>query len=66
MVNIPTIDPTVKHVTVGQMRRVLVEDLPRRTLVVTEDAEPLAVLLPYETFLAMQEEIADLKGTRPA
>ena len=55
---IPRIDPDVVHVTLGQYRRLLAADIPKRTFVL-HDAEhkPVAVSVPYDTFLEMQQRL---------
>lgn len=56
--SIPTIDPNVKFVGVAALRK-LNADLIRaldKTLVIQDNEEPIAVVVPYATFLAMQTE----------
>ncbi len=55
--SIPTIDPTVQHVTLGQFRKTTSDDLARLTYVVRDGAGPVAVCVPYTTFFAMQNAI---------
>ena len=58
MAQIPRIDPSVQHVPLGQFRRLGADDLPAKTYVINDGGEtPLAVCLPYETFLEMQRAI---------
>jgi hypothetical protein len=54
---IPKIDPSVRYVTRGQLRQTPLELWTRETFVVTESAEPVAVVMPYAVFLEMQEGI---------
>jgi hypothetical protein len=55
----PTIDPNVKHVGVSKLRGLNADKLRETTdtFVIQEADEPLAVLLTYDTFLAMQEKL---------
>ena len=58
MATIPSIDPSVQHVTLGQFRRLVGGDLPAKTYVINDGGEtPLAVCVPYETFMEMQRAI---------
>jgi hypothetical protein len=58
-VSIPYVDPTVQHVGISRLRALNVSQLRAldKTLVIQDNDEPLAVLLKYEHFLAMQELI---------
>jgi hypothetical protein len=60
-VSIPYVDPSVQHVGISRLRALNVSQLRAldRTLVIQDNDEPLAVLLKYEHFLAMQERIGD-------
>ena len=60
-VSIPYVDPTVQHVGISRLRALNVSQLRAldRTLVIQDNDEPLAVLLKYEHFLAMQERLGD-------
>jgi translation initiation factor IF-3 len=60
-VSIPYLDPTVQHVGISRLRALNVAQLDAldKTLVVQDNDKPLAVLLKYEHFLAMQERIKD-------
>jgi len=55
----PTIDPNVKHVGVSKLRGLNADKLRETTdtFVIQENDKPLAVLLTYDKFLAMQEKI---------
>jgi hypothetical protein len=55
------VDPSVQHVGISRLRALNVSQLRAhdKTLVIQDNDEPLAVLLKYEHFLAMQERIAD-------
>jgi hypothetical protein len=60
-VSIPYVDPTVQHVGISRLRALNVSQLRAldKTLVIQDNDEPLAVLLKYAHFLAMQERIGD-------
>lgn len=59
--SIPYLDPSVQHVGISRLRALNVTQLAEldTTLVIQDNDKPLAVLLKYEHFLAMQEMIAD-------
>ena len=63
-VSIPYVDPTVQHVGISRLRALNVSQLRAldKTLVIQDNDEPLAVLLKYEHFLAMQEKILKAEG----
>lgn len=52
-------DPSVQHVVISRLRALNVTQLRDldKTLVIQDNDKPLAVLLKYEHFLAMQEKI---------
>ena len=58
-VSIPYLDPTVQHVGISKLRALNVTQLREldKTLVIQDNDKPLAVLLKYEHFMAMQEQI---------
>ena len=58
-VSIPYIDPNIQHVGISRLRALNVSQLRAldKTLVIQDNDKPLAVLLKYEHFLAMQERI---------
>jgi hypothetical protein len=60
-VSIPYVDPTVQHVGISRLRALNVSQLRAldKTLVIQDNDKPLAVLLKYEHFLAMQERLGD-------
>ena len=60
-VSIPYIDPNIQHVGVSRLRALNVTQLREldKTLVIQDNDKPLAVLLRYEHFLAMQEKIGE-------
>lgn len=62
---IPTIDPNVRYVGVASLRKLNAELLRAmsETLVIQDSDEPIAVLVPYKTFLAMQTERAPTNDT---
>jgi hypothetical protein len=55
---IPVIDPNVRYVGVSKLRLLNADKLHKldETLVIQDDDKPLAVVLSYEQFLAMQKE----------
>lgn len=55
----PTIDPSVKHVGVSKLRGLNADKLRENTdtYVIQDNEQPLAVLLTYDKFLAMQEKL---------
>jgi translation initiation factor IF-3 len=60
-VSIPHLDPSVQHVGVSKLRALNVTQLRDldKTLVIQDNDKPLAVLLRYEHFMAMQERMHD-------
>jgi translation initiation factor IF-3 len=58
-VSIPYLDPSVQHVGVTKLRSLNVAQLRDldKTLVIQDNDKPLAVLLKYEHFMAMQEQL---------
>jgi len=60
-VSIPYLDPTVQHVGISKLRALNVAQLKEldKTWVIQDNDKPLAVLLKYEHFLAMQEKMPD-------
>ena len=58
-ISIPYLDPTVQHVGISKLRALNVTQLRDldKTLVIQDNDKPLAVLLKYERFMAMQEQI---------
>jgi len=58
-VSIPYLDPGVQHVGVSRLRALNIEQLRDldKTLVIQDNDKPLAVLLKYEQFMAMQAQI---------
>jgi hypothetical protein len=56
-VSIPYLDPTVQHVGISRLRALNVAQLDAldKTLVVQDNDRPLAVLIRYRNFMAMQE-----------
>lgn len=56
-VSIPYLDPNVQHVGISRLRAFNVAQLADldRTLVVQDNDRPLAVLVKYANFMAMQE-----------
>jgi hypothetical protein len=60
-VSIPYIDPSIQHVGITRLRSLNVTQLRDldKTLVIQDNDKPLAVLLKYEHFLAMQEKLGE-------
>jgi len=60
-VEIPYLDPSVQHVGISRLRALNVTQLREldKTLVIQDNDKPLAVLLKYEHFLAMQERMGE-------
>jgi translation initiation factor IF-3 len=58
-VSIPYLDPSVQHVGISKLRALNVTQLRNldKTLVIQDNDKPLAVLLKYEHFMAMQEQL---------
>lgn len=56
-VEIPYLDPNVQHVGISRLRALNVSQLDSldKTLVVQDNDRPLAVLIRYRNFMAMQE-----------
>ena len=63
--NIPKIDPNVRHVGVSKLRKLNSDDLRKieQTLVLQENDTPLAVLVKYEKYLILQNELESLMAT---
>ena len=58
-ISLPYVDPSVQHVGITKLRSLNVTQLREldKTLVIQDNDKPLAVLLRYEHFMAMQEKI---------
>jgi hypothetical protein len=58
----PYIDERVEHVGITRLRSLNVSSLREneKTLVIQDNDKPLAVLVPYEQFMAMQKQIKRL------
>ncbi len=56
-VAIPYLDPSVQHVGISRLRALNVMQLYalEKTLVIQDNDRPLAVLIRYQNFMAMQE-----------
>ncbi len=56
-ISIPYLDPSVQHVGISRLRALNVSQLDAldKTLVVQDNDRPLAVLIRYRNFMAMQE-----------
>lgn len=66
MAAIPIIDPNVRHVGVSKLRELNASTLKEKTeqtLVIQENDKPLAVLLSYEKFLIIQEQLLAVFNT---
>ncbi len=61
----PVIDPTIKHVGVSKLRQLNAATLKETedTFVIQENNTPLAVLLRYEKFLSMQQQLMSVLNT---
>jgi predicted transcriptional regulator len=61
----PVIDPTIKHVGVSKLRELNAATLKdtEDTFVIQDNNTPLAVLLRYEKFLIMQQQLASVMNT---
>jgi hypothetical protein len=61
--SVPYIDPNVKQIPVSYLRQLTKEAMRQQTdtLVVNEfnGNDPLVVILPYKTFLLIQEQIRE-------
>jgi hypothetical protein len=57
--SIPYLDPSVQHVGISKLRALNVTQLREmdKTLVIQDNDKPLAVLLKYEHFMAIQERL---------
>jgi PHD/YefM family antitoxin component YafN of YafNO toxin-antitoxin module len=62
---IPRIDRSVEHVGVSRLRKLNSDDLKtmETTLVLQENDQPLAVLLKYEKYLVLQDQLDTLMRT---
>jgi hypothetical protein len=62
---IPRIDPNVEHVGVSRLRKLNSNDLRKieKTLVLQENDTPLAVLVTYEKYLILQNQLDSLMAT---
>ena len=58
----PLIDPSVKHVGVSKLRELNVAKLRNTedTLVIQDNDQPLAVLLTYQKFLEIQQQLTSM------
>lgn len=61
----PVIDPTIKHVGVSKLRELNAATLKETddTFVIQDNNTPLAVLLRYEKFLIMQQQLMSVLNT---
>jgi hypothetical protein len=61
----PVIDPAIKHVGVSKLRELNATALRETddTFVIQDNNTPLAVLLTYEKFLLMQQELMSVVNT---
>ncbi|HVP52053.1 MAG TPA: hypothetical protein VMT05_08090 [Terriglobales bacterium] len=62
---IPIIDPSVKHVGVSKLRELNATTLKETddTLVIQDNDGPLAVILSYDKYLAIQNELLGVVNT---
>ena len=67
MKEIPYIDPRVEHVGVSKLRQLdgetLKKNVENKALVIRDHDVPLAVLLSFEQYLVMQDQIQSLVDT---
>jgi len=63
--NIPYIDRNVQHVGISRLRSLNATQLREitKTLVIQDNDQPLAVLLKYEEFLIMQDQLTSVLDT---
>lgn len=65
--DIPFIDPNVEHVGVSRLRKLdsakLKETVEKNTLVIQESDTSVAVLLSYERFLIIQDQLQSVMAT---
>ena len=63
--SIPRMDRSVEHVGVSRLRKLNSDDLKTmdKTLVLQENDQPLAVLLTYEKYLVLQDQLDSLMRT---
>jgi len=66
--NIPVIDPNVKTIGISKLRTFNAEKLrdTEKTFLIQENDQPLAVLLTYERFLIMQDQLFSVINTLDA
>jgi hypothetical protein len=73
-ISIPYLDPSVQHVGISRLRALNVTQLDGldKTLVIQDNDRPLAVLIRYRNFMAMQEgpvkweyRVVEYKDQRP-
>jgi translation initiation factor IF-3 len=62
--SIPYLDPSVQHVGISRLRALNVTQLRDldKTLVIQDNDKPLAVLLKYEHFMAIQKRLISEEG----
>ena len=63
--SVPYIDPSVEHVGISRLRQLNATRLRNfeKTLVIQDNNTPLAVLLKYEQFLTMQQQLRSALDT---
>ena len=63
--DIPKIDPQVRYVGISKLRRLNADKLREttETFVVQDNDKPIAVLLTYDKFIAMQDELEAVART---
>jgi PHD/YefM family antitoxin component YafN of YafNO toxin-antitoxin module len=64
-VTFPVIDPSIKHVGVSKLRELNAAKLraTQDTFVIQDNNTPLAVLLTYDKFLTMQDQLMSVLNT---
>ena len=65
LAEIPIIDPSVKHVGVSKLRELNGAKLKesKDTFVIQDNDTPIAVLLSYDKFMAIQEQLRSVFNT---
>jgi hypothetical protein len=55
--SIPRLDPSVKYVTIGKLRKIDETEMKSNVYVIQSEEEPQAVLMPFETYLSIQKQL---------
>lgn len=64
MIMVPYIDPNVRHCGVSELRKLNAAKLKdmQGAVVIQDNGEPVAVIVSYETFLAIQSGVKEVKA----